>query len=187
MKRKQKEIVLILIILLAGMLIFSKYLYSQIQKNKDFDDVKAEIYEEMKKEMVMPNGVFQFKKNYSGDNDVKDFYRSVYTLSRGLINLSKEKIKDVDQYYEKNKVEIRNTFGITSLEEFRKLYEYVISFDKLKGFNSASIDTDSIKNKKKYMEFNMTFVYDGDKTLKFNVRFMNSTSENVLAKYKVAE
>lgn len=187
MKRKQKEIVLILIILLAGMLIFSKYLYSQIQKNKDFEDVKTEIYEEMKNEMVMPNGVFQLKKNYSGDNDVKDFYRSVYTLSRGLINLSKENIKDVDKYFEKNKTEIRNTFGITTLEDFQKLHEYVKSFDKLKGFNSASIDTDSIENKKKYMEFDMTIVYDGDKNLKFNVRFMNNNSERVLVKYTVAE
>ncbi len=187
MKMKQKRIIILLMILLVVMLILITFLYSQNKKNKDFNELKSEIYDEMKKELIMPNGVFQFKKNYTGKNDVKVFYRSVYSLSRGVIDLSKEKIKNVDKYYEKNKYKIMETFGITSLENFEKFQEYVKSFGELKGYNSANIDTDSIKNTSKYIKFDMTLVYDSDKELKFNVRFMNSDLEKVLVKYSVVE
>lgn len=186
MKNIERKVILMVMILVI-LLGFITYFYIQAKKNKDFYQIKNEVYEEMKNELIMPTGVFQFKKNYDGENDVKDFYRSVYSLSRWIIDVSKVKEKRVDKYYEKNKDSIKQNYGITSLEDFKKIKNYIASFDKIKGYNSAKIDTDSIKNTKECIEFDMTLVYDGTKELKFHVQFMNSDSKKILVKYKLAE
>lgn len=189
---KKNGLLKLIIIIMIAICVFCVFEFQNYMRNIYGSDQQGigtteEQVKNYLSDKIAPKGMSKLYGEYNGKNSLNDLYRSLYIVSRELIDLSKEKINNVDKYYEKNKIEIKNTFGITSLEDFKKLQDYVKKIGKLKEYKSAAIDTDSIKSQKKYMEFDITFVYDGNKNLKFNVRFMNSNSESALVKYKVIE
>lgn len=184
--KKIMIVIIVLLIILTILLVLTAFLYKKQSQNRSFNKIKADTYKEMKQEMVMPNGIFQLKKNYSGDNDLKDFYRSIFNYSRGIISLSQKNEEDLEKYYDKNKTEIKSEIGTKTIEEYKQLWNYVQKVGKLKNLNTATINTDSLKNTKKYLEFYITFNFDENKELKFYVQ-LNNRKVTPIAIYKIVD
>lgn len=171
---------IILFVLLLLLILISIKLY-----RKQNIITKDEVYKQMQAEMVMPNGIFELKKNYEGDYDLKDFYKSIRDFSGEIIILSKKDEKNLEKYYKKHEKEIKRTANIKTYEEFKLLKEYSRSKGKLKSLVRANIDTDSFKSNKKYLEFDLTLIFDSDRELKFHVQLMNKESYGKVAKYQI--
>lgn len=187
---KNKDNNRILITILVGLLIvlcvIICFLYGQMKANPRHDAVKTEVYNKMKQEMVMPNGIFNLKKNYKGKNDLDDFYKSINSLYRVIIELSDKDDKKIEKYFEENRLDIKQNIGIENIESFKKLGEYSKKHGKLKNFNSANISANSFNDTYQYLKFNMVMNFDEGKELEFEVNLMNRRTIPV-AKYQIKE
>ena len=188
-QEKVKKIIPILVCVLVAIAIIAYIVFVIFNKSDyrlEYNDMKVETLKEMEKEMYMPSGVFQLKQNYEGKQELKSFYKNLKDFYEEVIVISKLKDNKIESYYDKNPATVKNATGITNLEDFKKFAEYTKKHGKLKEFNSAQIDTDSIKNTLSALEFKITLIFDDGKELEYKVRFMNNKSSTV-AKYSVVE
>lgn len=180
-----KKIILVMGIVLALTLLI--YLMVVMLYKKDYrtelNERKLEVYEEIQEEMYMPNGIFDLKQNYEGNQDLKDFYKNIKDFYELVIEISKLKEEKIEEYYQENNYMITRITGIKSVEDFQSFASYSRQHGKLNSLVNANIETDTFKNSTKSLNFRITFNFDNEKKLTYEVSLMNYLS-NIIAKYK---
>lgn len=181
----KKKIVILLIILLIILIKICIDLYLNMQKRKPADI--DEVYHQMMKVMVMPNGIFQLKTNYKGSEDLQEFYISIKDFSKIIVELSNKNEEQQDKYYEENKTKIKKVSGINSTEKFEKLKGKINETGNLKDIINADIDTNSFKESKRGLKFKIKFIFPENKYMNFNVELLNRKGYDSFAKYSVED
>lgn len=183
MKKKYIKRIIIILVILIIILYLAINLIKKQDYRAEFNKKELEVYAEMQKEMYMPNGMFLLKQNYIGNQDLKEFYINLKEVYEELIKISKVDENKIENYYQKESARLKNLLGISNLEDFEKFANYSKKHGKLEKFLSADIDTESFKKLSNYLKFEITFKFDENKELKYEVKLMNNSS-NGLARYK---
>ena len=92
-------IILIIVLLAYVMLV----VLNKSDYRTELNERKLEVYEELQEEMYMPNGIFDLKQNYEGNQDLEDFYKNIKNFYELVIEISKLKEEKIEEYYQENK------------------------------------------------------------------------------------
>lgn len=187
---KKRFIIPILIIVII--ISIALWQYIKIKKYKDstelvdgqytqeqLDDINRQVGDYLS-DKIVPEGLSYLTFQYSGENDLNDFYKGIYSFANYIPKLSK-KIKGknqeyIEEYYQKNKAEITENSGITKQSEFIKLTNYLNQEqEEIKKIQSVKIEKDSCENGKKYFTCDISFKYLNQE-LKFKAYIYNQTT-----------
>ena len=175
MNTKKKQMILIAIALIVVLVVVGYAIYKKrADANKNtsilYDSEREEVYHKMMEEMIMPNGIFQLKSKYKGDNDLRDFYKLLKQLGDYTVTISNYSDKDIKNKYEDISNKLENEYGVTNSEELIEFY----SNKKLKEIKNATIDIDTIKTNSSSMNFDITFDYNEDIKIEYSVVIQNN-------------
>ncbi len=171
--------VILIIILVVVYVVYKKN--SNVNKNTSimYDSEREEVYEKMMEEMIMPNGIFQLKSKYKGDNDLKDFYKLLKQLGDYTVTISNYSDKEIKNKYDDIREKLENEYGVTNSEELIELY----SNKKLTEIKNATIDINSIKSSSLGIDFNITFDYNDDIKIGYIVAIQNRKYSKKFVKF----
>ncbi len=177
---KNKSIILILIVFLIVLIVgLSMYKYLIPTKN---ETEKLDTYENMMEEMIMPNGIFELKTNYEGDNDLKEFYKSIKRLGEYTIEISSKSDEEID--VEEINNNLKEKYGVINSEDVIKFYRSI----KIEDVYNATIDKNTIEKNNKGLKFNMTIEYDdGEEKVLYKVELLNKLYSGNFIKYTYIE
>ena len=128
-KKLKKAIILLLIIgfILIGIILIiinikQNTLVDDRYTEKDVEIINQEI-ESYLSDKITPKGLSKLYGRYNGDNELNDLYRKLYLFVYNLPSLYNDVIKldNLNEYFEKNKANIKNNFGITNIENCAKI------------------------------------------------------------------
>lgn len=155
------------------------YVYKKMNPSRN-DLSKLEIYDEMMDEMIMPNGIFNLKSNYEGDNDLRDFYRSIKKLGEYTKRISLYNKDEVNSENETIKNELEEKYGVTNPENVINYYKDL----KVENVYYATIDSKTLEKTNKGLRFYMTIDYnDGNIGVLYKVELLNKINPNGFVKY----
>lgn len=200
MKRK-KRLKIIIFILLIIMVILLVNLISYLNKRKEsagrYSSEELEMIEEnidnYLSDKITPKGISKLYGNYKGENDLNDIYRSIYKFVNYLPILANKvdynSVDSIKNYYDANRSEIKDIFGISNLEEFTKLIENLNEIEyKGQKFIDSQIDSTTFKNEKSYFSFDIKFNFEKiEKEFKIKLNFSNHKYIQPLVYYSIIE
>lgn len=185
MKRKGRRVrrliilLAIILLILIAIIVILNVVYKNRDARAEFNDMKVETYAQMSQTMYMPNGIHALNQEYDGSIDLDDFYTNIFDFYNLAMDISKLKDKKIEKYYEKNENQLREVMGVTSLEEFKEIAQYISKYGELETFTSATIDVNSFKKQSRFLCFKMNFAFDSSKILEFDVMLRKFPAANV--------
>ena len=192
MNARKKQAILMIVILIIIIMTVVCVMYVMHKKNKNesldnntsimYDKKREEVYEKMMEEMIMPNGIFQLKSNYKGDNDLEDFYKLLKQLGDYTVVLSNYSDKEIKNKYETINNKLENEYGVTNPEELMDFYRD----KKLTEIINATIDINSIKPNSLGLSFDITFDYNDDIKINYSVIIKNKQYSSKFVKFTLA-
>jgi len=162
-----KRLIIIFVIILLIVLLFLAFLYFKVYNNNNnqniyysYDKATQEYLSEEAESKIKPNGIFSLTSNYTGKNDLDEFYKNLKMLSDSIIKVSNNNSSQIDQRIKIiNEEEMRN--AIYEREKIGK-----------KSIPKAIIDSQSFEDSLEYLKFYLTFSYD-NVDFKFEVHLKN--------------
>lgn len=190
MNARKKQAILIIVILIIVLMtaVCVMYVMHKKSENSDnntsimYDKKREEVYEKMMEEMIMPNGIFQLKSNYKGDNDLEDFYKLLKQLGDYTVVLSNYSDKEIKNKYETINNKLENEYGVTNPEELMDFYRD----KKLTEIINATIDISTIKPNSLGLSFDITFDYNDDIKINYSVVIKNKQYSSKFVKFTLA-
>ncbi len=92
-----------------------------------------------------------------------------------------EKNKDIIEYFNQNKRSIRNRFGITDVEDFKKLIRQIQKLNcSVSEYNSYEVLEDSFIQQGDYTKCILIYTYSNKQEIKFDLYIRNTISEEEL-------
>lgn len=177
-KRKIKKIKILLImlfIILVILIVFVKFLGKE--KNIAVYDGKLDeqIAENYLKDKVVPQGVYQFSREYKGNISKDIFYTKLNDMLNYMMELSQDIEKEkIEKFFQKNSEDILEYLGIEKQEEFIKLYNFINEKNiKNATFSHCKIVENTFKIEGSYTKFNMIFYYDNEIELELQISLLN--------------
>ena len=194
-KKLKKAIILLLIIgfILIGIIL----IIINIKQNTLVDDRYTEKYVEIinqeiesyLSDKITPKGLSKLYGRYNGDNELNDLYRKLYLFVYNLPSLYNDVIKldNLNEYFEKNKANIKNNFGITNIENFEKIVTYIKNTGYSgQDFIDCQIIDDTFNEINNYFVFNLKFNFkDFNNEFVLRVNFANSKTETPMVFYSI--
>lgn len=178
MKRnKEKQMILIILLGILLLLIILVSIMGKVKNSgnekithyteeDEFTQIGMQIYEEQKKEMIKPNGIFQLNKKYNGRVDLDEFYMTIKSVYDGILDSGN--IAD-------------ETLEVTNLDELKQ-YISVKDLEAIEVGPKAEIKTTTIEYADSGIQFDMTLNFV-DESLSFKVYLANYSVDQVIAKY----
>lgn len=190
MNARKKQAILIIVILIIVLMtaVCIMYVMHKKSENSDnntsimYDKKREEVYEKMMEEMIMPNGIFQLKSKYKGDNDLEDFYKLLKQLGDYTVVLSNYSDKEIKNKYETINNKLENEYGVTNPEELIDFYRD----KKLTEIINATIDISTIKPNSLGLSFDITFDYNDDIKINYSVVIKNKQYSSKFVKFTLA-
>ena len=187
MNARKKQAILIIVILIIVLMtaVCIMYVMHKKSENSDnntsimYDKKREEVYEKMMEEMIMPNGIFQLKSKYKGDNDLEDFYKLLKQLGDYTVVLSNYSDKEIKNKYETINNKLENEYGVTNPEELMDFYRD----KKLTEIINATIDISTIKPNSLGLSFDITFDYNDDIKINYSVVIKNKQYSSKFVKF----
>lgn len=194
-KKLKKAIILLLIIgfILIGIILIiinikQNTLVDDRYTEKDVEIINQEI-ESYLSDKITPKGLSKLYGRYNGDNELNDLYRKVYLFVYNLPSLYNDVIKldNLNEYFEKNKANIKNNFGITNIENFEKIVTYIKNTGYSgQDFIDCQIIDDTFNEINNYFVFNLKFNFkDFNNEFVLRVNFANSKTETPMVFYSI--
>lgn len=177
MKIKLKHIligIILLNILIMIILVIknNKLKNSDSRANDDNPVINVMDYE------IFPENFSTFYLKYKGQQVKSDLFKKLYKfINVDIVNLynNKENLKNdllVEQYYNDNKKQIRNDFGITNINDFQNL---ILSIQKFSNSNieyeRSVLEKESYTDDEKNVNFILNVKYKNEESIKFRVYF----------------
>lgn len=92
-----------------------------------------------------------------------------------------EKNKDITEYFNQNKRSIKNRFGITDVEDFKKLIRQIQKLNcSVSEYNSYEVLEDSFIQQGDYTKCILIYTYSNKQEIKFDLYIRNTISEEEL-------
>ncbi len=189
MKNNKRKIIILLVILFVILIILGT-IYSYMKKQNDIkiarekdDQIVAEQMEKYMSNKTCPRGISTLYSNYKGKRSLNDLYKNLNNLVQYLPKLSGSirnvNDNEISKIYIDNEKEIKQMLGIQE-EEFIKLSNYLKQYDiSDKKFNYCEIDSSTYENTKQYLNFNLSFYYEGiEEPIVLKTYFSNFESSN---------
>ena len=128
-KKLKIAIKILIIILVIAIVAFAIYLilYDKPASADELPDWEAaeQRTREYLSDKIIPQHIYDFTKEYTGELDRNILYEHLYTLSKYLPDLCEDlKRNDAKSYYAKNKQEIKKYLEIENEEDFIKFSEF---------------------------------------------------------------
>lgn len=194
-KKLKKAIILLLIIgfILIGIILIiinikQNTLVDDRYTEKDVEIINQEI-ESYLSDKITPKGLSKLYGRYNGDNELNDLYRKLYLFVYNLPSLYNDVIKldNLNEYFEKNKANIKNNFGITNIENFEKIVTYIKNTGYSgQDFIDCQIIDDTFNEINNYFVFNLKFNFkDFNNEFVLRVNFANSKTETPMVFYSI--
>lgn len=194
-KKLKKAIILLLIIgfILIGIILIiinikQNTLVDDRYTEKDVEIINQEI-ESYLSDKITPKGLSKLYGRYNGDNELNDLYRKLYLFIYNLPSLYNDVIKldNLNEYFEKNKANIKNNFGITNIENFEKIVTYIKNTGYSgQDFIDCQIIDDTFNEINNYFVFNLKFNFkDFNNEFVLRVNFANSKTETPMVFYSI--
>lgn len=194
-KKLKKAIILLLIIgfILIGIILIiinikQNTLVDDRYTEKDVEIINQEI-ESYLSDKITPKGLSKLYGRYNGDNELNDLYRKLYLFVYNLPSLYNDVIKldNLNEYFEKNKANIKNNFGITNIENFEKIVTYIKNTGYSgQDFIDCQIIDDTFNEINNYFVFNLKFNFkDFNNKFVLRVNFANSKTETPMVFYSI--
>ena len=194
-KKLKKAIILLLIIgfILIGIILIiinikQNTLVDDRYTEKDVEIINQEI-ESYLSDKITPKGLSKLYGRYNGDNELNDLYRKLYLFVYNLLSLYNDVIKldNLNEYFEKNKANIKNNFGITNIENFEKIVTYIKNTGYSgQDFIDCQIIDDTFNEINNYFVFNLKFNFkDFNNEFVLRVNFANSKTETPMVFYSI--
>ena len=194
-KKLKKAIILLLIIgfILIGIILIiinikQNTLVDDRYTEKDVEIINQEI-ESYLSDKITPKGLSKLYGRYNGDNELNDLYRKLYLFVYNLTSLYNDVIKldNLNEYFEKNKANIKNNFGITNIENFEKIVTYIKNTGYSgQDFIDCQIIDDTFNEINNYFVFNLKFNFkDFNNEFVLRVNFANSKTETPMVFYSI--
>lgn len=180
-KKKKLKIIIILLIILVIALIALAALMREPEVPKEVTDIVpdrekfAAESKEYLKDKVIPQHIYDFSTEYTGNVDRNELYERLYTISRFLPDLCSDlKLTDAKSYYSEFSSTIKEYLGIETESEFLKLAEYLEEND-VSGLNFeyCVYHTGSLVTGSKYSSFQMDFKYETSDSITLNMEISN--------------
>lgn len=194
-KKLKKAIILLLIIgfILIGIILIiinikQNTLVDDRYTEKDVEIINQEI-ESYLSDKITPKGLSKLYGRYNGDNELNDLYRKLYLFVYNLPSLYNDVIKldNLNEYFEKNKANIKNNFGITNIENFEKIVTYIKNTGYSgQDFIDCQIIDDTFNEINNYFVFNLKFNFkDFNNEFVLRVNFANPKTETPMVFYSI--
>jgi len=187
-RKKQAILIIVTLIIVLMTAVCIMYVMHKKSENSDnntsimYDRKREEVYEKMMEEMIMPNGIFQLKSKYKGDNDLEDFYKLLKQLGDYTVVLSNYSDKEIKNKYESINNKLENEYGVTNPEELIDFYRD----KKLTEIINATIDISTIKPNSLGLSFDITFDYNDDIKINYSVVIKNKQYSSKFVKFTLA-
>lgn len=181
--RKSSKIFLIILITI-WVVVFGVYvIYKKYQKPPQ-DVTRLEVYNKMMDEMVMPSGIFELKRSYNGDNNLRDFYKSIKRYGEYTREISSYLDSKIENENDTIKNTLKNDFNVSNAEDVIEYYRGL----NIENVYYATIDTETMKSTSKYLKFKMTIEYnDGEKKVPYEVKLSNESNSNNFVEYTLSK
>lgn len=183
-KLKKVLIFLLIIIIIISIISLLKNLYINSKlENERIEDLKAaaEYTKEYLKDRVIPQHIYDFSLEYSGEVDRNEIYEQLYKISRFLPDICSDlkNNNNVNEYYSKYSNDIKNYLGIQSSEEFSKLVDYLNKNDISKSnFEYCRYHTGSLVKNQTYSNIEMDFKYENHEEITLKIGVLNKKVKN---------
>jgi hypothetical protein len=186
---KKKKIIIVLILICIIIVIFSLV---ELNKNIKFRNEESlegksdsEIYKEYVSNRVIPQNIYEFSRNYTGNVSRDELYKQLYQISKYLPKLCKElKATDATKYFNENTELIKEYLGITKVDDFISFAEYIEENDVSgKDFEYCTYEEESLIKDSIYWDFYIGFKYSDMEAVKFKMKILNKlNSKNITFK-----
>lgn len=183
---KSQKIMKILIILLAIAIVILAIFLRLTSKSKSEEVVQPDweafaiSSKEYLKDKVIPQHIYDFAIEYTGETDRNEMYEQLYIISRFLPDLCSD-LKDIsaEDYYSRFASEIKKYLGIETKNEFVELAEYLKEND-VAGltFEYCTYHSGTLEKGQTYSTFQIDFKYENHDAITFNMGILNNNAYN---------
>lgn len=130
---------------------------------------------------IVVNNLYDFVKVYKGNLKTKDYTDYIKKLNNDFAELYENVAKSntVEQYFNSNKDTITKKYGITNVNDFKKLAEY-ISIYSTKGlsYKDVTLVKDSVVAETDYTTTKVNITYSNDITKTLNINVVNDSKSS---------
>lgn len=202
MRRKKRlfSFIIILLVLLVVMIgVYEVLQYKRkhvivdgIHTQEDLDLIDEQI-DNYLSDKIVPVGLSKLYGAYKGSNDLNDMYRGIYSFVNYISKVSKKvdfsNEKDISNFYQKNKDDIKKNLGLLEEKEFIKVIKYL---DKTgyngQNFIDCKLDSSTFAVGGGYFSYKLTFNFENlEGKVDFKLYFANYPKNERLIYFSVLE